>query len=81
MVRSGKKRKHHSSWTVRLPALVIAALWAAPPALADTVIDFEAQAPGTTVAAQYADAGGPGQGATFGPLPGGEFIGEEKLWR
>jgi hypothetical protein len=40
-------------------------------ALADTAIDFEQFAPGTTITNQYANAGGSGQGVVFGPLPGG----------
>lgn len=45
---------------------------AAPaPALAQTTIDFEQHPAGTVLTDQYADAGGPGQGVTFGPLPSG----------
>jgi hypothetical protein len=40
-------------------------------ALADTTVDFEQYAAGTTITNQYADLGGTGQGVTFGPLPGG----------
>jgi hypothetical protein len=40
-------------------------------AWADTKVDFDGYAPGTTITNQYADLGGVGQGVTFGPLPGG----------
>jgi hypothetical protein len=39
-------------------------------AFADTTVDFEQFAPGTTITNQYADLGGIGQGVVFGPLPG-----------
>jgi hypothetical protein len=40
-------------------------------AFADTTVNFDDLAAGTTVTDQYADLGGAGQGVTFGPLPGG----------
>ena len=40
------------------------------PAAADTTIGFDDRAPGTVLTNQYADAGGPGRGVVFGPLPG-----------
>lgn len=54
---------------VVLALLVILALPSA--ARADATIGFEEFAAGTTLTTQYADFGGPGQGVTFGPLPGG----------
>ncbi|MEA2428250.1 MAG: hypothetical protein QOF37_1878, partial [Thermoleophilaceae bacterium] len=52
-------------------AAVGLALVAPSAAAADTTIDFEQFQPGTALTNQYADAGGPGQGVTFGQVPGG----------
>ena len=38
-------------------------------------IDFDGLAAGTVITTQHADAGGPGQGVVFGPLPGGSDSG------
>ena len=51
--------------------LLLASLFIPALARADTTIDFEQYSPGTVITNQYADAGGPGQGVVFGPLPGG----------
>ena len=51
-------------------ALVAAAL-AAPGQAAAVTIDFDGLAPGSMLTTQYVDVGGPGQGVTFGLLPGG----------
>jgi hypothetical protein len=40
-------------------------------AFADTTVDFDGFAAGTTITDQYANAGGAGNGVVFGPLPGG----------
>ena len=52
-------------------AVLVAVLALPGAALADTTVDFEQYAAGTTITNQYADLGGSGQGVTFGPLPGG----------
>jgi hypothetical protein len=52
-------------------AVLVAALALPGVALADTTVDFEQYAAGTTITNQYANLGGTGQGVTFGPLPGG----------
>jgi hypothetical protein len=51
---------------------VVCVLVSAVSAWADTTVDFEQFAPGTTITNQYADLGGSGQGVVFGPLPGGQ---------
>jgi hypothetical protein len=57
--------------TVAVLAVLLVLLCTPALARADTTIDFEQFAPGTTLTNQYADVGGPGQGVVFGPLPGG----------
>jgi hypothetical protein len=49
---------------------VVAVLLLPGVALADTTVDFDGFAAGTTITSQYADLGGAGQGVTFGVLPG-----------
>jgi hypothetical protein len=47
----------------------VAALALPGAALADSTVDFDGFAAGTTITNQYANLGGAGQGVTFGPLP------------
>src|SRR5450755_2142389 len=49
---------------------VVAVLLLPSVALADTTVDFDGFAAGTTITSQYADLGGAGQGVTFGVLLG-----------
>jgi hypothetical protein len=59
---------------VRFSGIVVAAscmLGLAPSAAAETTIDFEQFPPGTEITNQYANAGAPGLGVVFGPLPSG----------
>ncbi len=60
-----------SRWTGRAIPVAAALAAACTPAGAAVVVDFEQHPPGTVLVAEYADAGGPGQGVVFGPLPGG----------
>ncbi len=50
--------------------IVVAMLLLPASALADTTVSFDDLVPGTVLTTQYANAGGAGQGVTFGPLPG-----------
>ncbi len=61
-------------WRPGLPVVafaVLASLVLPSVARADATIGFEEYPAGTTLTNQYADYGGPNQGVTFGPLPGG----------
>jgi hypothetical protein len=56
-------------------AVAGAALFLPGTALAATTIDFDGFPPDTQISNQYANFGGPGEGVTFGTLPGGAAFG------